>query len=353
MAFELDELKNIIRDIKAIAFHMSVTNDSNDRKAEGADLKMGDLSEKLNRVESLFGNLQSEKITSQSSPKKHYNVAIVSIIDNEFEALNELFDFKNVENRQILSNGLRVWTTTFKQKINDNKELTLLFAKTKDPGNLSSFVVTNELLKEFDIDLMILCGIAAGVKGNSTIYSAGIGKKIVYYELQKLNDAEIQYRFEPLSISSNLANEIDEVNDERWKLKLFQILRSKKLMIKEADLSNKTWIDPSWKDKLHIFSGVVFAGEKLLADGQEGKKLAKKNQVGKEVVAFEMEGYGFAFACKQNTHSNWLVIRGISDFGGKEKSTPINEKYQKVAAYSAVALIYDYLENICSPPIIK
>lgn len=345
----MEELKKIIRDIKAIAFHISNQIEGVERKKEGSDIKMDDLTLKLKQIEALFENLQQRNEAAKLESKPHYNVAIVSVIDKEFDALNNVFKFKKPENQIKLSNGLSIWKSKFKQKVNGNKELTLLFAKIGNAGNLSSYVVTDLLLKTYEIDLILLCGIAAGNKDKAKIYSSVIGKKVIYYESQKLKADEVQYRWEPLSISTKLSNEIEDVDTERWRNKLLEILKYNKRAITKKEIATEKWITTDWKKELEIFKGGIFAGEKLLADGKTLQALAKSNQIGKDIFAGEMEGYGFAFACKQNEKSNWLVIRGVSDFGGKEKSTDTNEKHQVVAAYSAVALAYDFLENIYSP----
>lgn len=346
----MEKLRKILSEIRSIAFHISIQTDSIDRKKEGSDIKMDDLSHKLEQVESLFGSLQKNKEAETATGKPHFNVAIISVIDNEFNALDQVFKFRKQENQITLNNGLRVWKSTFNQKINGNKVLTLLFAKIGSAGNLSSFVVTDILLKTYDFDLLILCGIAAGNKKNTKIYSSVIGKTIIYYEPQKLKPEDVKYRMEPLSISANLSNEIEVFDKERWIKKFLEIVGTFKKNIPKKELDNKKWITPNWKKELDIFKGGIFAGEKLLADGKFFENLAKRNLIGKEIFAGEMEGYGFAFACKQNDKSNWLVFRGVSDFGGsfKEKSTKLNEDYQILAAYSAVALVYDYLENIYS-----
>lgn len=346
----MDELESIIREIKSIAFYMSMQTEGAERKKEGTEIKMDDLSQKLKQVKTLFMKKEENEEKLAALPKEHFDIAIISIIDKEFEALDKVFKFKKIENQLVLSNGLRVWKSKFKQSINGNKELTLLFVKVGNAGNLSSFVVTDILLKTYNLDLLILCGIAAGNRTKAKIYSSVIGKRIIYYETQKLMPKEeVQYRMEPLSISSYLANEIEDIDIERWKRKFLEILKINRIFISEKTIAGQRWINSEWKKELNVFKGGIFAGEKLLADGKSSEQMIKKNQIGKDIFAIEMDGYGFAFACKQNDKSNWLVFRGISDFGGNEKSKPLNERFQIVAAFSAVALVHDYLENIYLP----
>ena len=376
----MKRIEEILSNIKSIGYFLASHNDieanaklhqeikdseGKDLTSDIVDLKLSDLQYNLDLLQKHFAsNNVEKKLEGEKQKKAKINVAIVSIIDKEFDALNNVFNFKKTGTQIKLNTGLRVWKSELIQKANENQKLSLLFAKIGSAGNLASFAISDMLLKNFEIDLMIMCGIAAGNEDKAKIYSAIIGNKIIYYETQKLIekkyknpktnkvqvDSEIRYRLEPLSISANLSHEIEEVDKDRWIQKFLEVLKKNKIKIKRSELLVKQqWIDLNWKKKLEIGKGGILAGEKLFADGKTLKNLCSKIQIGKEIFAGEMEGYGFAFACKQNDKSNWLVFRGISDFGGNEKSTPVNESYQIIAAYSAATLVYDYLENIYSP----
>ncbi len=345
----MDELKKIIQDIKAIAFHISNAKTSQERKKEGTDIKMDDLSHKLNQLSELYGrHITNDSSEKQSQEREQINIAIISVIPTEFEALDKIFNFK--KNDPIkMNNGLRAWKCNFEQKTIERKNLSLIFALIGNAGNLSSYVIADLLLKTYKIKLIILCGIAAGNSEKISIYSSIIGEKIIYYENQKLMPKGVSlYRFEPLSISSNLLNEIRSIDENKWKETFIEILKRNKKNVTKSEMKQVKWIKNDWKKKLTISVSGILAGEKLFADGETFLTLAKKAQIGKEIVAGEMEGYGFAYACKQNNQSNWLVIRGISDFGGKEKANKINQKYQIIAALASASLVYYYLENVYS-----
>ena len=62
-----------------------------------------------------------------------------------------------------------------------------------------------------------------------------------------------------------------------------------------------------------------------------------------------MEGSGFSPACIEFKR-NWLVFRGISDYGEADKNSPVNKKYQNIAAASAVTAMMYYLTNLYRTP---
>ena len=110
------------------------------------------------------------------------------------------------------------------------------------------------------------------------------------------------------------------------------------------------WITKDWFDEISVSKGLIYSGEKLLADGDYAKKLSDENQIDKEAVGIEMEGYGFAYACRPRK-VDWLIFRGISDFAGSEKRSKLNDDFQIIAAYTAASLVYHYLSTIYAKPV--
>jgi len=290
-------------------------------------------------------------LASQSKPLVHdnneFDVAIISVIPKELDALKTTFEFKDTEPFMNV-NGIKIWKTSLIQDINSNKELNILHVMIGSAGNVSSSLVTHLILQNFKINLIILCGIAAGNKAKTKLYSAILGDKIVYYENQKLVlDAEPIKRQDPIPVDVHRGRDIPHLtNDsEKWKEKFLNALASANILISSKETKNKNWIASNWQDDLAVGEGVIVSGEKLFADGSSLEKLAEENTIGKYIIAGEMEGYGFARACIEDSHKEWLVVRGISDYGGPEKSDLINEKYQIVAALAATTLVKHYLKS--------
>lgn len=334
----------LIRDIKAIAYHI--------QNGEGVGIKMDDLSHKLNLLVAELEDLQLRKEAETVSTKKQqFDIAIISIIPKEFEALNTVFNFRNEENNEEFDHilGLRLWKTSIKQERGDKRELSALFTMVGSAGNLPSYLETNTILKKYDIGLMILCGIAAGSKDKKSIYSAVVSDNVVYYENQKLTETGSEFRFKPIPVDDIRVKDLPHLESilNRWKGKFIDSLKS--IKINKGDFNDKDWIDKDWIDNVKIETGSILSGEKLFADGNYFDHLSEVSSIGKSRVAGEMEGYGFGYACRQNSHSDWLIFRGISDYGGKEKRDEVNQKYQILAALSAATLVREYLEHIYIP----
>lgn len=82
--------------------------------------------------------------------------------------------------------------------------------------------------------------------------------------------------------------------------------------------------------------GLIQAGDRLKRDGS----LPEISRIFHDkLYAVEMEGSGFAQACKGEYE--WMVFRGISDYGDPEK----RDKKQAVAAIGAATLLKQFLES--------
>jgi nucleoside phosphorylase len=284
---------------------------------------------------------------AQVKDEKQFDVAIISVIPKELEALKTTFGFGGDE-PFINVNGIKIWKSKLIQDINSGRELNILHTMIGSAGNVSSSLVTHIILQNFKIKLAILCGIAAGNKAKTKVYSAVLGDKIVYYENQKLIlNADPKLRIDPIPIDVHRGRDIPHLasDSENWKTKFLNALTRANISISVEETKDKSWITSNWQEELKIGEGVIVSGEKLFADGSTLEKLAEENTIGKYIIAGEMEGYGFARACIEDSHKEWLVVRGISDYGGPEKSDDVNDNYQIIAAMAASTLVEHYLKS--------
>ena len=347
----MDKIHAIFKDIKSIAYHMTPHNSVEKMIESGDDLKMGDLKTKLDLVESEIRTIIENTAEKTGVGKRKANVGIIAVTQKEFDMLNNQFKFRNKKNENLLSgNNLRSYETTIKTQVRDKKEIKLVFTKIGFPGNLYGYHVTDMLLKHYDLDLIILCGIAAGYPGKTKIYSAVASLQSIYYEMQKLKpNQKAEYRFEPIPVSTAMQNELSALEEEKelWKKYFISQLKRNKMLLTQDQLKGQSsWIKPDWEKSVDFSMGGILSGEKLFADGITFKTLADEHQNGKETLAGEMEGYGFSFACTRNNQRDWMIFRGISDFGGKEKSKTTNKENQNIAALSAASIVHFFLSHV-------
>jgi nucleoside phosphorylase len=312
------------------------------------------LSQKIKEVKSLDPPVILTSSTSQNanSGKEKCNVVVVCVTPSEFEAMDLMFKLNENEPYKIIE-GNRFWKSSITQNINSHSNLSLILAMIGDEGNIPTSTLISSIFEHFQFDLICIAGIAAGNIDKINVYSTVIGNYIVYYENQKLIVDASEPRNKPIPIDNNRGKDLPYITGNHhavnWKTAFENKLKALNIEISEFDKIQGEWLKPDWFEKVKVSSGTILSGEKLFADGTTLLELFKNNTTGKDALAGEMEGYGFAHTCFTKRHNDWLVIRGISDYGGVEKLDPINKQYQKVAALSAMTLLEYYLQNVYSP----
>ena len=98
---------------------------------------------------------------------------------------------------------------------------------------------------------------------------------------------------------------------------------------------NITWTSPI-DDGLFskILSSQILSGEKLIDNLKERNKILK---VFPQASGAEMEGAGIYAACKRASINEWLLVKGICDYGDGNKDVD-KEQRQNLAAQSATSL---------------
>jgi nucleoside phosphorylase len=89
--------------------------------------------------------------------------------------------------------------------------------------------------------------------------------------------------------------------------------------------------------------GLVQAGERLKRDGSLPRTSRMFHD---KLYAVEMEGSGFAQACNSYI-DDWIVFRGISDFGDTKK----RDNRQACASVAAAVLMKQFMEKTLQPTI--
>lgn len=284
--------------------------------------------------------------------KEKCNVVIVCVTPAEFEALDLIFNLNEKQPAKIIE-GNRFWKSTLTQTINSNCELSIVIVMIGDEGNVPASNLISSIFHHYEFDLICIAGIAAGNKEKIDVYSTVLGSYIVYYENQKLVVGDNEPRNKPIPMDNNRGKDLSVITNNhhsaKWKTAFESKLKQHNLEITNLDKVQGDWLNSDWFTKVKVSFGTILSGEKLFADGDTLLDLFKTNTVGKTALAGEMEGYGFALTCVTKRHNDWLVIRGISDYGGEEKNDPINKKHQNIAALSAMTLLEYYLQNVYSP----
>jgi len=288
--------------------------------------------------------LSNSEFEFMANRRAKVDVCVIVVTQVELEMMDKLFDFIKTAPFKIFD-GIRIWKVKIR---NDNDEvIEVAITMVGSPGNVLSGIFTSSILEKIKPDMVILAGIAAGVKERVTIYSTVVANSIVYYELQKFyENGTIKYRLKHESLPTAIDREISYLllQKDNWVKSLSENI--KLIDINYDDFKDRNWIQADWINRVNLIPGIIGSGEKLISNSDFIEELDSIIIANKGLFAIEMEAFGFINACKDKMVKKYFIIRGISDFGGDEKNDPINDNYQKIAALSMVTLLDIYFKKM-------
>lgn len=158
--------------------------------------------------------------------------------------------------------------------------------------------------------VVLMIGVAMGVdEEKQNIGDVLVAETIVPYEIQRLSANGINQRNEIVAPGPTLLNRFKNVTD---------------------------WSNPINEDGsiAKILNGQILSGEKLIDNLKEKTKILRRF---KNAIGAEMEGAGVYAACRNKQVSEWILIKGICDYGDGNKGVDKGNRQNK-AAQSATSL---------------
>jgi nucleoside phosphorylase len=198
-------------------------------------------------------------------------------------------------------------------------------------GNVGAATITATLLSEFKPKLVIMLGIAAGMREKVALGDVVISDRVVAYEGAALENGQSQARpetYRPVfGVQQKITTYLASPSSVRERIRAAREAQSLQLP-ESSEIGNVS------KD-LMPKAATIASGEKLLRDPVKFKQL--RDLQGKIEIA-EMEAVGIFTACE--THGvPCLVIRGISDFGDTTKDNQFHDLASRAAAIVAADLV--------------
>ena len=188
----------------------------------------------------------------------------------------------------------------------------------KDQGviNPSATALVGILIQELQPIAVVMAGIAFGAdRSRQKIGDVLVSDKILPYDSQKLLEDKTIYKEIPKEVGFQLLNAFREC--EEWKYLL----------------------PDSTKSEIHI--GSVLTGSRLVNNFEFRSQLLKDFAVYRPIGG-EKEAQGIYSACRLYGVAEWIIIKGICDWGYEKSYNKDN--YQIIAANAAV----DYCFNVFS-----
>ena len=271
---------------------------------------------------------QAEREAEQAS--RAPDVLILTALSVELAAARLALGIQDGTPHHQSTNHIHYWTTVLDKQ---GGTYSCAVASLGSAGNVNAASITTQLLSELKPKMVLMMGIAAGLRGKMKLGDVVISERVVYYEgaaalprgilaarpeIQRpgmSTQQDLSTYFSGSALPSRLQERADAIG--------FAIPTESKA----GEVAARVMVAPA----------TIASGEKLIRDPVLFASL--KSQHDKACVA-EMEAYGVVDACeKQNVPV--LVIRGISDFGDKKK----DDLFHDVASKAAAVVCVDYLTH--------
>jgi nucleoside phosphorylase len=199
-------------------------------------------------------------------------------------------------------------------------------------GNMDAAAATASLLAEFRPKMVVMIGIAAGMRGKCALGDVVISDRVVAYEGAALMEGGVsQPRPEVFRPAFKVQQDITTYLAARSSVtaRLNQAWQAHGIHLPQTSEAGEVSKDVMPKP------ATVASGEKLV---REPDKFRQLRDIHGKVEVAEMEAAGIFTACTQY-QTPALVIRGISDFGDSTKDNQFHELAAKAAAIVAADFV--------------
>jgi nucleoside phosphorylase len=271
-------------------------------------------------------------------PREPIDIGILTVIPPELDAARNALALSEYDKAGLNDT---IYLRGIVRSVRRGCDYTVVLAGIGTAGNLSAAALAAQMIERYHPRVVLLMGIAAGMRGKVRIGEVVLSERVVAYEQAALVAGEggtrqVQPRPDITRASHGLLQDaLHYQPDPRRLVKIFECIRG--TFPPAAAGKEDVW-------RQHVASSIecrkqvtIASGEKLLRD--PSKLLEVRGLHGKVEVG-EMEAAGVVEACLQ-TNTPWFVIRGISDFGDELK----NDAFHGFASRSAAAVLADFIAH--------
>jgi nucleoside phosphorylase len=209
--------------------------------------------------------------------------------------------------------------------ISEGKTKKILATSCSRMGVASSSATTMKVNSLFSPSVILMTGIAAGIKGKVKLgdiivadpcWDWGNGKRTIA-------NGKVTFQSAPHQLSLDVEDRI-----------YFQEMSASRKHLDEISSQWQSQVDNS----LDLHVGPLATGSVVLQDPKTVESIKDQHR---ETLGIEMEGYGFLYANSMNLNitSRSLVIKSVCDFADPDK----NDDWQAYASYTSARVAYQYL----------
>lgn len=286
------------------------------------------LFEEIVNMEEVKNLLFPSKSTKDLTPTKEFDIVIITALFNtEFEAIKSL----PIEFSQFL---VPDDPTDYFSGIIGNKKI--LIATDDKMGIAASSSLTTKLIAKFSPEILIMSGIAAGVKDKEKNY----GDILVCRSTWNYESGKYKYK-------QDIKQTVFEPNPEQIEINsslvpLINNLATNTTILKSIhDGFNEDTYNKKPKKDLKVYFGPMASGSAVVADEKKVNEIKKNNR---KLIGIDMETFGVYYAARnfrKEFQTKVVSIKSISDFADQRK----NDKYRKYAAFTSAYFTFELITN--------
>ena len=266
--------------------------------------------------------------------KENIDIAILVPKDDELNAFKVAFDIELEKSDGELNAGKLYYKFNFQMESQDTT-LSLVVILLNDQGNNISSSITEQILSTFNPTITILVGTAAGCEEKIEIGDVVISSLVIDFSEWRYEEQQTprtKQHIPPEKISVDLKRFLNEKFEKvdfisASKLKLEELYEYEEIIEKFSSPETKVEV------KAIASSNILYLNRDLLQIVWENDDRLR---------CIDMESGGFGGVCKASSGIQWLVIRGISDFGTPQSK---KENYRLAASINACIFLKMFLEN--------
>ena len=291
-------------------------------------------------------------------PRTPVDIAVITVIQAELDALRRVLALDDAARSKY--EGRVYWSGSIRSAL-QRREFTYALTCIGQAGNSASAACTASVISALSPKIVVLVGIACGMRGKRKIGDVVFGESVVTYEPGAITATRsyglrrlIRAALSILGLGSLVGDDthidprpnVHEPPHALWQDVIAYTPDPHRLEALFARLGENVPSPPPGSERqyrkdvqttLSIQTAVIASGEKLIRAADFFRSLRKLH--GRIEVA-EMEGAGFARACIDR-QVDWLIVRGVSDFGDEFK----NDAFHRFASAAASTALLDFLSN--------
>lgn len=265
---------------------------------------------------------------SHSHRKRVADVGLVTILGAELDAA--LLGLGLGRGNDQSFDGHRYWLGEVDRV--DRRPLSIVLSRAERPRNVPMAIHVAHLLSQFQVDLLMVIGIAAGPEEYVNLGDVVVSLAVYDYEhvRSEIRNGKPHEGPRPWwqEVTQEVRRDVNEVR-EQYSRTVHDLVRRL-----GDDAVNRGVIQQLRNRTPKIHAATIAAGERLFADGS----LAAMCRYDQEIRAGDQEDSGFAQA-SQFYKKPWVCVRGIADFGDPDKDKTWHEEASIAAAATGLVFL--------------